>query len=376
MGRSKKRKSILTAIIVIVVVCAAGLFAAYTQFTGGEKNSAATYTVHSETFTNIIEIAGTISAANEQNLQAAGDGTVTAVYVKEGDRVRKGQIILQMDDSEQRYNLARHDYEMEQKQISGSPKELQLMAVQREVLLQRIKDRQISAGFDGVIAALTVFAGDVFEAKDVAGIIIDRGYLAATVEVAETDAPKLRPGQKVSLNFPANGNQPIEGRVYSFPAVASKSSRGASVVKAEIRVDNPPDIILPNYSFTGEIEISPPETLLLVERQAIGFRRMDEGETGETGERRPIAFAEKILKDGAAERVEVQVEPYGDGFVKIISGLSEGDELAAQEISRLSGWNGQNRQGGNIQNQNRQQNPMMPMMPGSPPSGGRGGPRR
>jgi multidrug efflux pump subunit AcrA (membrane-fusion protein) len=307
-------------------------------------------------------------------LQAAGDGTVTAVYVKEGDRVRKGQIILQMDDSEQRYNLARHDYEMEQKQISGSPNELQIMAIQREVLLQRIKDRQISAGFDGVIAAFSVFAGDVFEAKDVAGIIIDRSYLAATVEVAETDAPKLRAGQKVSLNFPANGNQLIEGRVYSFPAVASKSSRGASVVKAEIRVDNPPDIILPNYSFTGEIEISPPETLLLVERQAIGFGSRDEGETGER--RRPAAFAEKILKDGATERVEVQVEPYGDGFVNIISGLSEGDELTAQEISRPSGLNRQRGQGGDAQNQNRQQNPMMPMMPGGPPPGGRSGPRR
>jgi multidrug efflux pump subunit AcrA (membrane-fusion protein) len=368
MTRSKHKKNILTGVTVVIILGAAGLFIAFRQFEGSGKTTATTYRVKSETYTSTIEIAGTISAAKEQNLQAAGDGTVNAVYVKEGDTVTKGRVILQMDDSEQRYNLAKHDFDMEQKQISGSPRELQLMAAQREVLLQRIKDRQIAANFDGVIAEFSAAAGDVLEAKDVTGVIVDRTYLAATVEVVETDAPKLKIGQKVTLTFPANGSDTVEGRVYSFPTVAAKSSRGASVVKAEIRVDNPPDLILPGYSFTGEIEIKPPETLLLVERQAIGYE--------DPGERRGrVAFAEKILSDSTTERITVQVRPYGEDFVQILEGLSEGDELTAQELSRPSGWNKTAAQSRSGQTSERQNNSVMPMMPGTPSmGGGPGGP--
>jgi multidrug efflux pump subunit AcrA (membrane-fusion protein) len=275
--------------------------------------------------------------------------------------VKKGQIILQMDDSEQRYNLEKHDYEMDQKRLTGSPRELKIMAAQRDVLLQRLKDRQISANFDGVIAEFTASPGDVFEAKDVAGVIVDRTYLTAAVEVVETDAPKLKAGQKVTLSFPANGDNIVEGRVHSFPAVATKSSRGASVVKAEIRVDNPPDIILPNYSFTGRIEISPPVRLLLVERAAIWF-------AGADGESRG-AFAEIIGEGGAKKRVNVRVEPYGEGFVRILEGLSEGDTLAAREAPSVSGGNrgpGQNRQ-----NMTGRPSSMMLAAPGFMPGGGR-----
>jgi multidrug efflux pump subunit AcrA (membrane-fusion protein) len=368
-NKMKRRKSVFfTVIVTTLVLGAAGIAAFYIRSAKNGKDETV-YRVRSEVFNNVIEIAGVISAAKEQNLQAAGDGTVTAVHVKEGDVVKKGQIILQMDDSEQRYNLEKHDYEMDQKQLTGSPRELKIMAVQREVLLQRIRDRQISANFDGVIAEFTVSAGDVLEAKDVAGVIIDRGYLAANVEVVETDAPKLKAGQRVTLSFPARGNEPIEGRVHSFPAVATKSSRGASVVKAEIRVDDPPDIILPNYSFTGKIEISPPVKLLLVEREAVGFAGGREGAPG--GQ-----FAEIIAENGEKRRVSVRVEPYGGGFVKILEGLSEGDVLAAQETRPVSGGNGAPRAPAqSAQNRNAGGQTATSIMP-APPAPQMGGGRR
>jgi hypothetical protein len=184
------------------------------------------------------------------------------------------------------------------------------------------------------------------------------------------------------------------------------------VVKAEIRIDDPPDIILPNYSFTGEIEIEPPLTLLLVERLAIGYERPAEAEgppaagggqmpqaaeesaeapqaaesggrprTG-GGPRRGEAYAEKILPGGGVERVSVRVEPYGQDFVKVISGLAEGDELKAQAGPPVSGRNRQNGAagagtdpgpGGQRQDQRQDASPVrvMPMMPGAGPSGGR-----
>jgi multidrug efflux pump subunit AcrA (membrane-fusion protein) len=198
------------------------------------------------------------------------------------------------------------------------------MRAQQDVLEQRLNDWQVIANFDGVIAKFSAKVGDVFEAKDEVGVIVDRSYLSATVEVVETDAPKLKPGQKVTFSFPAYQGRKIEGYVVSFPAVGTVTSRGAAVVEAQIRIDDPPDMILPNYSFTGQIEISPPVTVLLVESAAIGY---DEGKP----------YAEKILPTGGTERVTVDVQPFGRDFVSVRSGLSEGDTVRALQQRAASG---------------------------------------
>ena len=40
--------------------------------------------------------------------------------------LKKGDVILQLDDTTEQYNLARHDYDMATKRITGSPKEIKL----------------------------------------------------------------------------------------------------------------------------------------------------------------------------------------------------------------------------------------------------------
>lgn len=320
----RKNKSRVRNIIFIIIGLVA-VSSAYIMVKNSSKQTPqnVTYTVHSETVENIIEIAGTISAAQEQKLQAAGDGTVTGVYVSAGDTVKKGDILIRIDDTTQQYELEQQDYQIEQKRISGAQRDVEMLLKQRKVLEQKLEDRIIKANFDGIVAYLNVAEGDYLVAKDEVGTMIDRTYLKALVEVAETDSSKIKPGQKVMFSFPAYEDHKIEGYLVSSYAIATVTSRGASVVKAEVRIDNPPEQILPNYSFIGEIEISPPETILLVERQAIGY-----GEDGSP-------FAEKILPDGTTERVPVTVTAYGNAFVKIISGLQDKDVLKQQSTGTV-----------------------------------------
>lgn len=320
----RKNKSRVRSIIFIIIgLVAVGSVYIMVKNSSKQTPQNVTYTVHSETVENIIEIAGTISAAQEQKLQAAGDGTVTGVYVAAGDTVKKGDILIRIDDTTQQYELEQQDYQIEQKRISGAQRDVEMLLKQRKVLEQKLEDRIIKANFDGIVAYLNVAEGDYLVAKDEVGTMIDRTYLKALVEVAETDSSKIKPGQKVMFSFPAYEDHKMEGYLVSSYAIATVTSRGASVVKAEVRIDNPPEQILPNYSFIGEIEISPPETILLVERQAIGY-----GEDGSP-------FAEKILPDGTTERVPVTVTAYGNAFVKIISGLQDKDVLKQQSTGTV-----------------------------------------
>ena len=331
----KKALKIVIIIVAACVVIAGGLFGLRALLSKSSEEDTV-YRVKKERYENIIEVSGTVAAAQEQKLQALSDGTVVGVYVKAGDHVKKGDVILLLDDTTQQYNLAKHDYDMATTRITGSARELKLMETQRLALVQKIEDRKVVATFDGVIADLDVAFGDSLVAKDSVGTLVNIDYLTAEVEVPETDVAKLEKGQKVELKFSADETQTVYGYVESWPAIGEITSRGATIVKVKIRIDEYPSIILPNFSFTGKIQLEEPVDNLIVERYAIGYE-----------DKNPYVV---LAKTG--EKVYVKVMPYGKENVKILEGLSGGEVLLQQSKPAKSGQNKDR------QNNNRQQGGM------------------
>lgn len=318
-------------IIGAAVIVTAGLIFAVSKIIAKSNSSSAFYTVTKEKYENVIEISGTVKAAQEQTLQALSDGTVMGVYVKEGDVVKKGDVIIQLDDSTQQYNLAKQDYNIAATAITGSARELALMRTERLALVRKVEDRKVTATFDGLIAALDVKVGDSLEAKDSVGTLVNIDYLLAEVEIAEVDVGKLKVGQKVDFTFSAYKDITVQGTVTGWPAIGEITSRGATVVKAKIRIDEFPPEILPNYSFTGKIQISEPEDIYLVNRYAVGFE-----------DKKPY-----VTKKGSSEKIYVNIRPYGMETFRIISDeIKEGDVLSENTKPKKSG-SGQNNAKGN-----------------------------
>ncbi len=329
----KKRVKIII-IIAAVVVLIAGLLVGLRFFLHKDKNTVQYYTVNKETYENIIEISGTVSAAQQQTLNALGAGTVKKVYVKKGDTVKKGDVLVQLDDSEEVYNLEKHDYNMATTKLNGSPRDLSLMETQRLALVQKIADRKVVASFDGVVVELNAVEGNSVKSGDKIGTLVNLDYLTAEVEIPETDVAKLEVGQKVILEFNASSTKG-SGYVESWPAIGELTSRGASIVKATIHIDDYPPEILPNYSFTGKIQIEEPVENITVERYAIGY---DDGQ----------AYV-IIAKSGQKKYVEV--EQYGRNYVKILDGLKGGEVLLqAGEIPKSGSAATRNQSGNNNRN--------------------------
>lgn len=320
--KTKKIIKILILVIVLAALAVGGFFA-YKFFFKKTTVEESSYQVKKETYENVIEISGTVAAAQEQTLQALSAGTVLGVYVKAGDRVKKGDVLIQLDDTTEQYNLEKHDYDMATKRITGSPKEIKLMETQRLSLVQKIADRKVVATFDGVIADLDVAVGASLEAKDSVGTIVNIDYLTAEVEIAETDVAKLKVNQPVILDFPAYKNASVEGYVVSWPAIGEVTSRGATIVKAKIRIDDYPDEILPNFSFTGKIQIEAPVEYLLVSKFAVGFEDKQ-------------AY---VVEEKSGEKIPVKIRPYGSEYVKILEGVKEGTWLKQVTVPPKSGQN-------------------------------------
>lgn len=348
----KKKIKIIIICAAALVVIGTGLFLLKTLLSskGTEK---VFYTANLETYENVIEISGTVAAAQEQTLQARSAGTVTAVYVKAGDKVKKGDVIIQLDDSEQLYNLEKQEYNMATKKLTASARELRLLETERNSLLQKVEDRKVTATFDGIIADLDVAVGDSLEAKDTVGTLVNIDYLTAEVEVTETDVSKLKIGQTVNFTFPAYGNKTVTGYVTGWPAIGEITSRGATVVKAKLRIDEYPAEILPNFSFTGKIEISPTEQYVVVSRYAIGYEN-----------KQPFV----VLVKGNEKR-SVKVQPYGNEYVKVLEGLEGGEVLLQQSTPKRSGMN-RNRPGAGTGDSSKKYSGSSGSGPGGFPGGG------
>ena len=349
---SKKQKVILGVgigiIVVVVILSVARRIAEKSAASGLE-----TYVVRKETYENVIEIAGTVAAAKSQTLESLNDGTVVGVYKKEGDSVKAGDLIVQLDDTEQQYNLANLDYEISVAKQNQTAGKIKLMETQRTSLVRKIEDRKIVATFDGIIAELDVDPGDYLEAKDEIGTLVNTSYLTADVEVAETDVAKLKVGQKVEFTFPAYDGT-VEGYLVSYPAIGEVTSRGATIVNAKVRIDDVPEGVLPNFSFTGKIQITEPEQKLVVERYAIGHEK-------------GTAFVEIMSRDGKTTKVEVEVQPYGTDYVNILSGLEGGEMLKAQSSASKSGRMSVSKKGQKAQKNNKNNQQQGGMMGGPPP---------
>ena len=318
---SKKGKKILV-ITIISIIALTGVLIGTRALLDKKSTTNNTYTVRKEKYENVIEISGTVSAAQEQTLHALSSGTVTDVYVKAGDHVKKGDIILQLDNTEQMYNLEKQEYNMAQKKVSGSQRELKLMETERLSLIRKVEDRKVVATFDGIIADLDVAVGDSLDAKDVVGTIVNVDYLTTEVEVTETDVSKLKVGQPVVFNFPAFPGRNVMGYVTGWPAIGEVTNRGATIVKAKIRIDDYPEQILPNYSFTGKIQVSETEENLVVEKYAIGY----------DDEKNPY-----VVNAKNGQRISVEIKPFGREYVKILSGLEGGEVLKELTPPKFSG---------------------------------------
>ncbi len=321
-GRVKK----LITFLIIICICGFGVF----QFCNKKevaKVELPPVEVKKEIEKNQIQISGYIEAAQEQKLQSPGEGIVSTVRIKEGDLVKKGQLLFSLDSTSQRLQLAKQNFAIEQERVNGAKRKISLMEQERSLLAKQVRDRSVFAKFDGIVAYLNLTQDQYAKAQDYFGTIIDRSYLKATVEVAESDAYRLSLGQKAKLTFSALPGVEVFGTVTAFPAIARlNSQRGNTVLDTKIIVEDPPSGVLPGYSFYGAIIAGEDEEVLMCDKSAI---RYVEGQP----------YVDKILPDGMFEIVKVEIAPYIQGFVKFTStsGLKEGDKLKNQSEVKSGG---------------------------------------
>ncbi|MFA5513680.1 MAG: efflux RND transporter periplasmic adaptor subunit, partial [Sphaerochaetaceae bacterium] len=231
-----------------------------------------------------------------------------------GDRVKVGDLLATIDDTNQSYTLANIESQIEEATLQGSQRQLELLKMQRKMAENNLEYTKAYANFDGVVASVNVDVGDYFEAGTAAMVIVDRSKLKATVEIDEIDIQSVTVGMSADLTFDAIGDQNVEAVVDYIPMLGRTTNQGIGVLDVEIVIEDPPSAIAPGFTFAGSILADEAKNILVIPASAV------------TSNRRGSDTVRKKGSDGNPITVNVTTKYLGEGMSEVTGGdLKVGD---------------------------------------------------
>jgi multidrug efflux pump subunit AcrA (membrane-fusion protein) len=206
----------------------------------------------------VVEARGRLVPEGEvQTVEAPQAGAVRTVRVREGQPVRRGAVLVELDSpaphtdrEELAAELTTGEQRLEQLQAAGAPiadvleQKALLSRLRRELRAAELsQDRtQIRAPVNGVIASLDVpGAGAVVEqGSRIATIVPESARLVAEVQVPNKDVAFVGAGRRAKLKidaFPYQDYGTITGKVNNVSSDARADERFGSFYKVTISLD-------------------------------------------------------------------------------------------------------------------------------------------
>jgi len=293
-----------------------------------------------EEFNHFLEVQGKVDGEDNIAVSAQMAGAITSVFVKEGDQVRKGQVLAQIDNSVMQQQLASTKQQLDfatnmyNKQKSlwdqqiGS--EVQYLTSKNnkenlEKALATLNDQlemtRIKSPINGSVEEVNLKVGQMASPGLAAIRVVNFSTVKVVAEIAEAYAPKVKPGDKVIVYFP-DFNTEIVSQIrftskYINPinrTFQSEVRLGAS--KVEYRANMMAVVKINDYHNASAFAV--PITLIR-ESQSGKFIYVAKEENG------------KLV----ARRLPVTVGSTYNGLAEITSGIAKGDKIITTGFNSL-----------------------------------------
>lgn len=279
---------------------------------------------------------GTARALAHVTLYPAVSGEIKQVLFKSGDKVAKGAAVYRLDDRQARLAvaLARSKLDgarrllqraelLEQRNVQSMAPVLDARTAveQAEVELRRaeatLDDHTIEAPFNGILGISRVELGDRVTAATPLVTLDDRTKLVVEFDIPEVYLPRLIADRPLEVRTPGFSRRTFNGRISGIDSRVDPERRTV-VVRAE--VDNADDLLRPGMSFEIDLVLEG-RPYPRVPDLALQF-----GNEGNYVWR---------VKDGAAERVTVEIIKRVADHVLVSGDLKRGDPIVLEGVQRL-----------------------------------------
>ena len=174
-------------------------------------------------FAHYIELQGKITTENVSYVTPRGmGGQVKSIYVKEGDNVKKGQLLMKLEDGiiqqnikqvESQLSFAKNIFERQENlwkegigtevQYLSAKNNVESLDKQLDLVKEQLSTTSVYAQVSGIVEDVNIRVGETFMGSPMAGItIVNPSAMKAVVDVPENYVSKIRKGMPVVINVP------------------------------------------------------------------------------------------------------------------------------------------------------------------------------
>ena len=220
-----------------------------TSFKRPEKPKLVVLTpINTAAFTHYIDLQGKIETDNAAIVTPRGQGgQVKALYVKQGDNVRKGQLLMKLDDAVTRRQIEQTNVQLKLAQdlyqrrknlwdqkigteveLLNAKSNVENLEKQIDLLKEELAMSNVYAEIGGVAERVNIKVGEVFSGASAAqsGItIVNTSNLKVTANVPEAYQTKVKEGTNLVVTLPEDNNKSINTKVSVAGKLIDPASR-------------------------------------------------------------------------------------------------------------------------------------------------------
>jgi HlyD family secretion protein len=387
-----KRKIVWGIIILVVLAGALGATAVVRR--GPKPKAIQTAKVERQDLQAKVSANGKVQATKKVDISATVPGQVIQLAVREGDHVKKGQFLLQLDAVNYRAGAKSSEFSMqallkdldaakfnadqaqadlqratknnaagilaaadlERARTNASTAEAALLAAEQRVSQARatlegaqnsLSKTTIVSPMDGIVTAKRIEEGEVAvigiqnQPGTVLLTISDMSVVEAEMEIDETSIPSVSLGQAARVHVDAYPNKTFDGVVTEVGNSPINVAQGVTNVaikfKVKVQIKNPPDGIKPGLSVQADILTGFRPKVLTVPLQALVVRDAEERKPGDPPPAGPPKEQEGVylVEAGKAVFKPIVTGLLGELAVEVTQGLSGGETLITGPFREL-----------------------------------------
>jgi membrane fusion protein (multidrug efflux system) len=292
------------------------------------------------TFTDALQALGTAQARESIVLTPKVADTIRAIRFESGDRVRRGQVLVEMSSVEQAADLAqaRAANDAAQEELRryqelferGFASQARLDTVRAAADAaqarvnaggSRIADRTIRAPFAGVVGLRTASPGQFMRPGDQIGTLDDISEIKLDFDVPETQIARLASGVQIIALTAAFPDRTFEGVISHVDSRVDPTTR---TVRVRAMLPNQDEAIRPGMLMTVRVLANPrdalaiPEIAILDRADGASVYRVVSSDRGQ-----------------AVEQVAIRTGQRSGGVVEVLEGLNAGDLVITEGVQSV-----------------------------------------
>jgi membrane fusion protein (multidrug efflux system) len=301
-----------------------------------------------------VSAVGSLKTLEDVTISSKKSGIINQILVKEGDRVKKGQILVQLDDVDARLQVERAEAGLKQAvaavetnrnivpryqklyesqvipqqtldelilRLKVDEAKLDLAKAELNLARQNLLDHRIVSPIEGVVDLKIASLGEHVNVapKDEILKIVQIDPLELEFYVPENWAGRIHLGSKIQFTLKAFSGEKFAATLQFISPTADPATRN---VKVKAEVPNPHYRLKPGFFAEVTVQTGTNPKALAIPESAL-FNQ----------EGKCFAF---VVQNGVARRKEIEIGHRFEGKVEILKGIQEGEQVVTVGHEQLS----------------------------------------